>query len=52
MTTGHIATDIVINCAGMWARNLGAMSGGFPFPFMPDEHFYIVDGGDRRPQAP
>jgi len=38
---GHIATDIVINCAGMWARNLGAMS-GVSVPLHACEHFYIV----------
>ena len=38
---GRIATDIVINCAGMWARELGAMS-GVSIPLHACEHFYIV----------
>ena len=38
---GHVATDIVINCAGMWARELGAMS-GVSVPLHACEHFYIV----------
>ena len=38
---GKIASDIVINCAGMWARELGAMS-GVTIPLHACEHFYIV----------
>ena len=38
---GEIASDIVVNCAGMWARELGAMS-GVTIPLHACEHFYIV----------
>ncbi|MDN5928486.1 MAG: FAD-dependent oxidoreductase [Hyphomicrobiales bacterium] len=38
---GEIATDIVVNCAGMWARELGAQS-GVAIPLHACEHFYLV----------
>jgi glycine cleavage system T protein len=38
---GEIATDVVVNCAGMWARELGAMA-GVNVPLHAAEHFYIV----------
>jgi 4-methylaminobutanoate oxidase (formaldehyde-forming) len=38
---GEIATDIVVNCAGMWARELGAKS-GVAIPLHACEHFYLV----------
>ena len=38
---GTIEADIVINCAGMWARELGAMS-GVSIPLHACEHFYLV----------
>ena len=38
---GRIDTDIVVNCAGMWARELGAMA-GVGVPLHACEHFYIV----------
>ncbi|MBX3580728.1 MAG: GcvT family protein [Rhizobiaceae bacterium] len=38
---GTIETDIVINCAGMWARDLGAMS-GVNIPLHACEHFYLI----------
>jgi 4-methylaminobutanoate oxidase (formaldehyde-forming) len=38
---GTIESDIVINCAGMWARELGAMS-GVNIPLHACEHFYLV----------
>ena len=40
-TQGHIAADIVINCAGMWARELGAQN-NVNIPLHACEHFYIV----------
>lgn len=48
---GHIAADLVVNCAGMWARDLGAMS-GVNVPLHACEHFYIVTEGikDLGPQ--
>ena len=42
--TGHIAADLVVNCAGMWARDLAAMS-GVSLPLHACEHFYIVTEG-------
>ena len=41
--TGHgdIAADIVINCAGLWGREVGAMA-GVDIPLQACEHFYIV----------
>lgn len=38
---GTIATEIVINCAGMWGRDLAAQS-GVALPLHACEHFYIV----------
>jgi heterotetrameric sarcosine oxidase gamma subunit len=38
---GTIDADVVVNCAGMWARELGAMS-GVNIPLHACEHFYIV----------
>lgn len=38
---GTIETDIVVNCAGMWARDLGAMS-GITIPLHACEHFYLI----------
>ncbi len=39
--TGTITTDIVVNCAGMWARDFGQMA-GVNVPLQACEHFYIV----------
>ena len=38
---GEIAADIVVNCAGMWARELAA-SVGVTVPLHAAEHFYVV----------
>ncbi|WP_197082876.1 GcvT family protein [Pseudorhodobacter ferrugineus] len=38
---GHIAADVVINCGGMWGRDLAADS-GVTLPLHPCEHFYLV----------
>lgn len=38
---GRIATDAVANCAGMWARGVGAMA-GVAVPLHAAEHFYVV----------
>jgi len=43
---GEIACEVVVNCAGMWARALAAASGVF-VPLWPVEHFYAV----TRPMA-
>ena len=38
---GPIACDKVVNCGGMWARELGAMA-GITVPLQPIKHQYIV----------
>ncbi len=38
---GEIAAEIVVNCAGMWAREVGKMVGA-NVPLHAAEHFYIV----------
>ena len=38
---GQIQTDVVINCAGMWAREVAARN-GVTVPLQACEHFYIV----------
>ena len=38
---GDIACEYVVNCAGMWARELGARS-GVGIPLHAAEHFYLV----------
>jgi sarcosine dehydrogenase len=40
-SAGPIATEILVNCAGMWARGLGRMS-GVTIPLHACEHMYIV----------
>ena len=39
--TGEIQTDTIVNCAGMWARDFGAMA-DVNVPLHACEHFYIV----------
>ena len=43
---GDIACDKVVNCGGMWARELGAMA-GIAVPLHPVKHQYIIT--DRIP---
>lgn len=38
---GHIAADVVVNCGGMWGRDLAAQS-GVTLPLHACEHFYLV----------
>lgn len=40
-TQGDIACDKVVNCGGMWARQLGAMA-GVTVPLHPVKHQYII----------
>jgi glycine/D-amino acid oxidase-like deaminating enzyme len=44
---GTIQTEIIVNCAGQWARNIGQMA-GVSVPLHSAEHFYIV----TRPLQP
>lgn len=39
--SGHIACDMVVNCGGMWGREVGKML-GVNVPLHACEHFYIV----------
>ncbi|MGR3314176.1 GcvT family protein [Roseovarius indicus] len=41
---GHIACDMIVNCAGMWGREVGRMA-GVNVPLHACEHFYIVTEG-------
>ena len=38
---GHIACDVVVNCGGMWGRDLAAAS-GVTLPLHACEHFYLI----------
>ena len=38
---GDIATDLVVNCAGMWGREIGRLA-GVDVPLHACEHFYVV----------
>ncbi|WP_026381374.1 GcvT family protein [Afifella pfennigii] len=50
--TGTIASDIVVNCGGMWGRELAARS-GVALPLHACEHFYIVtEAIDGLPRLP
>jgi 4-methylaminobutanoate oxidase (formaldehyde-forming) len=40
-TAGDIACEVVVNCAGMWARELGRLA-GVAVPLHASEHFYMV----------
>ena len=39
--SGHIAADVVVNCGGMWGRDLAAQN-GVTVPLHACEHFYLV----------
>ena len=38
---GNIHTDIIINAAGLWAREVGKLA-GINFPIQPMEHHYLI----------
>ena len=38
---GEIETEVVVNCTGMWARELGARS-GVNIPLQAAEHYYLI----------
>jgi 4-methylaminobutanoate oxidase (formaldehyde-forming) len=40
---GALRCETVVNCAGQWAREFGAMA-GVNVPLFPAEHFYLVTG--------
>src|SRR5437899_4438138 len=39
--SGDVACEFVVNCAGMWAREIGRMA-GVTVPLHASDHFYIV----------
>ncbi len=38
---GDIQADVVVNCAGMWARQIGELS-GINIPNQASEHYYLI----------
>jgi 4-methylaminobutanoate oxidase (formaldehyde-forming) len=40
---GEVRCEALVNCAGQWARQFGALA-GVNVPLYPAEHFYIVTG--------
>lgn len=42
-TRGDIRCEVVVNCAGQWARQFGTLA-GVNVPLFSAEHFYIVTG--------
>jgi 4-methylaminobutanoate oxidase (formaldehyde-forming) len=40
-TQGEIEAEFVVNCAGMWARQLGAVN-GVSIPNQSTEHYYLI----------
>jgi 4-methylaminobutanoate oxidase (formaldehyde-forming) len=46
---GPIEAEFVVNCAGLWAREVGRMA-GVDVPLMAAEHFYVVT--DPSPDIP
>jgi glycine cleavage system aminomethyltransferase T/glycine/D-amino acid oxidase-like deaminating enzyme len=40
-TRGEVACEYVVNCAGMWARQLGAAA-GITIPNQAAEHYYLI----------
>jgi 4-methylaminobutanoate oxidase (formaldehyde-forming) len=42
-TQGDVLCEVVVNCAGQWARQFGALA-GVNVPLYAAEHFYIVTG--------
>ncbi len=41
--TGEVRCEVLVNCAGQWARQFGALA-GVNVPLYSAEHFYIVTG--------
>jgi 4-methylaminobutanoate oxidase (formaldehyde-forming) len=46
---GSVSADYVVNCAGLWGREVGRMA-GVNVPLMACEHFYVVT--DANPEIP
>jgi 4-methylaminobutanoate oxidase (formaldehyde-forming) len=48
---GEIAAEVVVNCAGMWGREVGRMA-GVHLPLQACEHFYVVsEPSDEVPKG-
>jgi 4-methylaminobutanoate oxidase (formaldehyde-forming) len=48
---GDIAAEVVVNCAGMWGREVGRMA-GVHLPLQACEHFYVVsEPSDEVPKG-
>ncbi len=48
---GTIAAEVVVNCAGMWGREVGRMA-GVHLPLQACEHFYVVsEPSDEIPKG-
>ena len=45
---GDIEAEYVVNCAGMWARQLGAQA-GVNIPLQAAEHYYLITEKIPRP---
>ena len=39
---GDVEAEIVVNCAGQWAKHVGRMAGDVNVPLHSAEHFYVV----------
>ena len=50
-TEGAIETDIVVNCAGQWAKALGRLA-GVTVPLHSAEHYYVVTAAIDAPSGP
>lgn len=50
---GDIEAQVVVNCAGMWARQFGALA-GVNIPNQATEHYYLItdDIADLSPESP
>ena len=51
---GDVAAEVVVNCAGQWAKQVGALA-GVNVPLHSAEHFYVVTeriGGGLAPDLP
>jgi glycine cleavage system aminomethyltransferase T/glycine/D-amino acid oxidase-like deaminating enzyme len=40
-TQGEVQAEVIVNCAGMWARQLGELS-GVTIPNQAAEHYYVI----------
>ena len=47
---GDIKTDIVVNCAGMWAREFGALA-GVTIANQAAEHYYLITEPIKKPRC-